>query len=135
MLLKRLYRLRLFVTAATQGAIILCRTSPKGRCAQRLLKSARHVLSVILSNQKLKKERRGLYMARLKKCHRCPLFHQVLKTCGSADSGVSNGSPIGCLCWMPIKAKLEVDCWLRENEDYIGPIAREYGWPDAIRRN
>lgn len=46
---------------------------------------------------------------------------------------VKRNEAMGCLCWMPLKAKLPVDCWLRENEDRFGPIAREYGWQDELR--
>lgn len=63
---------------------------------------------------------------RLKACLDCPIYCHELKTCG--DARTIDDKPLGCFCYIPVKARIESSvCWLREPEQ-LGPEA-EQGWP------
>ena len=53
-----------------------------------------------------KRRRRRAYRA----CLRCPVFDRTRKVCQPFP-----GSPLGCKCYMPMKAAADGKCWGRQN--------------------
>ena len=47
---------------------------------------------------------RSAWRARLRACHRCPVYNHKARTCRKYD--------LGCGCYMPLKARLkDAECW------------------------
>lgn len=61
----------------------------------------------------------------MKACKNCPIYDPIRKTCGNEYMEV-NGEILGCLCYMPLKAKIpQSGCWAREN-------GLDMGWQDDL---
>src|SRR5262245_26874876 len=107
---------RQFVRSAALASLRFCRLAGSGRkCAVFLLLTYPHILfrlcQILISSPKKRKAIQSLYVRRLLRCRRCPLFHKELMTCGNAQSQETwwnhdKPEPMGCLCWMPAKALL-----------------------------
>lgn len=69
---------------------------------------------------------------RLATCQECMIYHQGLNTCGYVFSKhrQPNGRPLGCLCFMPYKAKTECNCWIWEQRRDGMPVLG--GWADEL---
>ena len=47
---------------------------------------------------------RAMWRARMRACHRCPVYDHKMRTCRKYD--------LGCGCYMPLKARLwDAECW------------------------
>ena len=76
---------------------------------------------------------------RLEYCRRCQIFYPPLQTCGTPltrRNRLFTGRPMGCMCFMPVKAKTECNCWLAEEglslmttEEFL---AFKGGWPKHL---
>ncbi len=62
---------------------------------------------------------------RLNACEQCEIYCPELQTCG--DARVDDDKPLGCFCFMPVKARIPASrCWLNESE---GLEPGTMGWP------
>lgn len=64
-------------------------------------------------------------------CLNCPLYDRTLQTCGTPgqdyiDKRTGRAESYGCLCFMPLKRKFHVNCWL-----WLRTGGTE-GWPDHL---
>lgn len=49
-------------------------------------------------------------------CMKCELYDRSSRTCGTVGSVNFQGRQIGCLCWMPFKARFRKSkCWIEES--------------------
>jgi len=64
---------------------------------------------------------------RLTRCRKCSIYNSRLETCGTPFVESVDDEPMGCFCYMPVKARLpEATCWLADNTN------GEMGWPDYL---
>jgi len=60
----------------------------------------------------------AVWRARMRACMRCPVYDSRLKRClNTSQTYTLDGveRPLGCGCWMPVKAKLsDAECWMTE---------------------
>lgn len=59
-----------------------------------------------------------IYRKRLEVCRKCEVYFKPLATCGSPLRGKRDG----CMCFMPLKARYECNCWAWEeakSEAYV----------------
>ena len=64
-------------------------------------------------------------------CSACPVFNAELKLCGTpgetfVDPETNRVETYGCGCYLPIKNRLHVDCWLWKR------TGGTHGWPDEL---
>lgn len=58
---------------------------------------------------------KSVWFHRMRSCMGCPIYNRADRTCGSVGEVNWQGKQIGCLCWMPFKARFsEAGCWLAE---------------------
>lgn len=60
-----------------------------------------------------------LYRAREEACFNCPAYDSDLQTCGTP------GTPPGCKCYQPLRAKFQVNCWAFS-------LGQDWGWPHEL---
>jgi hypothetical protein len=58
---------------------------------------------------------RATWRQRIRICHKCPVYDRVLRRCRP-----SNGSPLGCGCYVPFIAIVKKRCWGDENTENVG---------------
>lgn len=66
---------------------------------------------------------------RLDACAMCEIYNRDLHTCGTPHSVYDDGTgvrPYGCWCYMPLKVRLNVNCWLWELTNGTS------GWSDEL---
>lgn len=91
-------------------------------------------LIFVLASYTVWRWRRGLpnktvVAQRLDACAMCQIYDRELRTCGTPNSVYDDGTglkPYGCWCYMPLKARLNVNCWLSEVTDGAD------GWPSEL---
>lgn len=81
------------------------------------------IVLTLLDDEKRASEE--LVKERLSTCHECPIYCHALDTCG--DARTIDDEPLGCHCYMPVKARIASSvCWLKAPEQF-GPEYPE-GW-------
>lgn len=78
------------------------------------------------------------YLKLNRACRRCPIYDKTMRTCGSrAVREALGNSDLGCLCWIPLKAKYGdisnlASCYI---DIHAGPEnLNGLGWYNAITR-
>jgi hypothetical protein len=102
----------------------------------RCLLDAIGVIWFIIQSHTLIRFKRGLpdNVLRAKRalfCSSCPIYDAHLKTCGTpgdtfVDRDTNKIEPYGCWCYLPLKNRLHVDCWLWKQ------TGGTHGWPDEL---
>ena len=118
-----------FLRASFLAVLFKCRVNPT--------RSVREVLSVwwfVLRSFTVNRWLRNmpseqLVDARRTGCLNCPIYNHRLMTCGTPgklfiDAATGKAEHLGCLCFMPVKSNLHVNCWL-----WLRTNGAE-GWPD-----
>lgn len=57
------------------------------------------------------------------------MFNRKLLTCGTLGKTYQSDTgprQVGCLCYMPLKASLQFNCW------YYDETEGDMGWPDEL---
>jgi len=56
----------------------------------------------------------SVWKSRIRKCYKCPVYNKELKSCGSLGMLDDSGRQMGCLCYIPFKARYKSSsCWLQ----------------------
>lgn len=62
-------------------------------------------------------------------CQRCELFDPKWGACGDGKKKLSDGSLVGCLCWMKRKVTIPTaTCWLHD-QGVTDQGVTDQGWP------
>ena len=127
--IKKFRRFLRFVKTAFSSARFCCQVEGRA-CFWPLLKMARLIPKAILEGRRRKRRPGSFWWQRMKCCRRCPLYDRQRQACGMVGSTWNNQGkeePLGCGCFMPLKAGLpEAECWLWQRTN------GKQGWADSL---
>lgn len=126
------HRRKLF-TAAKTAFLALWKIKPRRRALSEAVGLLLFLRWSILTTREKRGQRSvsdSQYNARLLACRACELFNPTTETCGTAGETYHNPltlkpEPLGCWCYMPVKAAFLSNCWAWRK-------GLDIGWPAEL---